>query len=274
MFALIGKFAGIPVIIRTIHNNFNPVWYRFPEYFLSRHFAKLLGVKMTSISDSVFENEKKLFVNKTIIIYNWFNHKRFYPITKEERKMTRSKLKISDQVIVLISTGSCLPQKRHKDIIFALKELVKKDYKVLYLHLGGGLLNNLEKELVNQLELKNEVRFLGNVNNVRDYLVASDFYIMPSEFEGLSIAAIEAMACKIPAILYNSPGLEELYRDDNLRKNLIKKSPSAITEKILELIENPSEINNIVENAYKMINLKFDMEKNVEQFIELYNNEK
>jgi glycosyltransferase involved in cell wall biosynthesis len=270
-FALVGKLAGVPVVIRTIHNNFNPKWYRFPEYFFSRHFAKMIGVKLTSISDSVYENERKRFLNKTIKIYNWYNDKKFFPALENEKRKLRKRFNISEDTLVLISSGSCLPQKRHKDIINALFEIREDKKDVLYLHLGDGLLNKEEQCLAKELGLKNNIRFIGNVNNVREYLIASDFYIMPSEYEGIGIAAIEAIASKIPTLLYNSPGLDEIYADDELKDNLLKKDYHNISKRIMYLTKNKEESLRIVEESFKMVTKKFNMKNNVKNFIELYN---
>ena len=55
----------------------------------------------------------------------------------------------------------------------------------------GDLLREIEKK-AESLGIKSDVFFLGVKDNVQDYLSAADCYIMPSLYEGLPVAAIEA----------------------------------------------------------------------------------
>ena len=107
LYALVAKIAGVKIIVRTVHNIFRPRFYRWPAYFLARHFSKLLGVKITSISDSVYDNELRIFFNRTIKIYNWYDNRNFYPATtKFEKSNARKKLNLYENAIILVTVGS------------------------------------------------------------------------------------------------------------------------------------------------------------------------
>lgn len=68
-------------------------------------------------------------------------------------------------------------------------------------------MEEVEIELAAGLGVRNNVRFCGNRKEVRMFLVAADIYVMTSKYEGISITTIEAMACGVPAILYDVAGL-------------------------------------------------------------------
>jgi len=51
------------------------------------------------------------------------------------------------------------------------------------------------------------MRFLGYCTDVRPYLWAADFFVMPSLYEGFGVAVLEEMACGLRMVLANSPGL-------------------------------------------------------------------
>ncbi|MFA5555258.1 MAG: glycosyltransferase, partial [Phycisphaerae bacterium] len=113
------------------------------------------------------------------------------------------------------------------------------------------------------------IRFYGNQKDVRKYLVASDIYLMISRFEGISITTIEAMACNIPTILYDVPGL----RDFNLKGQnsiLIPENYEILVEKVIDLYLNPSIGIEIAKNAMIMVNEEYDLEKNASKVYELY----
>ena len=119
--------------------------------------------------------------------------------------------------------------------------------------------------------LEENIRFLGNQVNVRDYLIASDIYIMPSKFEGLSISCIEAMACGLPSILYNSPGLRDMITNDD-NGFLIEPDYNLLADKIIQFQQNPALIMEKGNNANKHVLLHYFLSKNVDEIIKLYHN--
>ena len=64
-----------------------------------------------------------------------------------------------------------------------------------------------------RLGLDDAVRFLGPVDDPRELLCALDTFVMPSLYEGLGIAALEAMACGLPVISSDTGGLREAVED-------------------------------------------------------------
>jgi glycosyltransferase involved in cell wall biosynthesis len=140
---------------------------------------------------------------------------------------------------------------------------------IIYLHLGTGILECEEISLAEKMGVHRQVHFVGNTNSVRDYLVASDAYIMPSFFEGLSIASIEAMACKTPCVLYNSPGLSDLI-DKNNNGLLIDRNSSEIAKAILWIMNQRAKVNQMVENAFTHVNQEYGMSCNAGKIVGLY----
>ena len=82
--------------------------------------------------------------------------------------------------------------------IFAQIKTRHQNSKLLLL--GTGETVNDVKKLVEKLGLINDVDFLGVKSNVEDYLSAADCYVMPSLYEGLPVAAIEAQCSGLPCV--------------------------------------------------------------------------
>src|SRR5690606_27550659 len=119
--------------------------------------------------------------NPSTKINNWYNSKRFYECTDSEKSEVKKKLNIPNDVFVIISVGGCAEIKNHHDILRAIANL-KEKLNILYLHLGKGKTECEEKQLSEDLGINGLVRFEGNKDNVRDYLLASDVFVMPSKF--------------------------------------------------------------------------------------------
>ena len=77
---------------------------------------------------------------------------------------------------------------------------------------GGGSKEKMIRSLVNNLNLGDRVKFLGQIeqSQVANILQNSDVFIMPGDGESLSIATLEAMACGLPVIAADSMALPEL----------------------------------------------------------------
>jgi glycosyltransferase involved in cell wall biosynthesis len=256
--------------VYTFHNVFPTHFYSYPYHLLLRWTAKhLFQCSFQTISDSVCNHEATLYYNATTKIYNWYGSKRYYPGTLEERNSVRAQLGINLDALVVISVGGCSTVKRHTDIIKALPLVLEKIPNTIYLHLGKGETEKGEKNLAISLGVEKKVWFCNNQQEVRNYLIAADIYLMPSRFEGIPITTIEAMACKIPAILYDVPGLRD-FNKAGVNSILIPEDFKVLAEKIVFLHKNPLEAGLMAEAAKNFVNKNFNIQKNVTKIYELY----
>lgn len=271
LFAFIAYLAGVSCVY-TVHNVFKNRRFTWLYAYLLRLSArKWFGLQFQTISQSVYENEINYYKTPSIHINNWFNCKKFYPAQSAEEKIfLRKKLGVPIENFILISTGSCSFTKNHHAILNAISLLPNKE-NITYLHLGCGKMEEDERILAVLLGIEQNVHFLGNRINVRDYLIASDLYLMPSRFEGLGNATIEAMACGVPSVLYNVPGLRDLIHDND-NGLLIEPQIENLVMAIEWMLGHPEEAKLKAGTALRFINEEFSMEKNVKKVIRLYLN--
>ena len=268
--SFVAWIAGVKCVY-TFHNVFkSDSVLGYIHGRIQRWLAKnFFNCKFQTISDSVYQNELSYWKDKTTLVYNWYGKARFFPRTASERKEQRNKMGYTDDELVLVSVGGCSPVKRHTDVIKALPLILEKGAKVVYQHLGEGVSLDEEKKLALELGVYDNVKFLGNKRNVRDFLIAADIYVMPSRYEGIPITTIEAMACKIPCVLYNVPGLCDFNKELEC-SILIPESSERLAETVLELYKNPAKLQQLTDNAFCFISKYFDMDKNIEQIFNFY----
>lgn len=266
-YALSSKIAGIRSI-RTVHNIFiNSKKIYWLKYWFERWSSKLcFGLVFQSIGDSVEKNELR-YCNKTTKIYNWYSPS-FLPGTLSEKTEIREKLSILEGKFVIISVGGCSNIKSHTEIIKCLPVL-SNNIDILYLHLGSGSTECEEIDLATNLGVINKIRFEGNKDNIRDYLIASDVYVMSSKFEGLSIASIEALAVGVPAIVYNNPGVKDVIVN-GYNGFLIEPEYHLLSQKIELLFMNPTMRIEMGTAATSYCEENFSMKKNAERIFKLY----
>lgn len=258
--------------VYTFHNVFvTHQWYtNLWERWLRWSAKHIHRCKFQTISDSVYNNEKKLYNNDTTLVYNWYGNKRFYPAITGEKNRVRKELGLSENALVIISVGGCSHVKRHHDMIKALSIIRQKYNNVFYLHLGEGVTLEEEVNMAKSLNVSNNVRFCGNQQNVRKYLIASDIYVMPSRYEGIPITTIEAMACGIPAVLYSVAGLRDFNSESEQRALLIEEDVEKLASAIMQLYEDKRLAYELSNKAMAFVNRKFYLPTNIVQIYKLY----
>lgn len=211
LYALVARAAGVRQIALTKHNVFAFNGVLRMRKVLERWFIRTLGGRYGMISEAVQQCEQTRFHNTGPRVINWMDTEHFRPPTHEERAEARRALQIADGSFVVLSVGNCSRIKNHDAILHALHTL--KDEPVCYLHLGKEQPDQPERLLAGTLQIAQKVRFAGSVADTRTYYWAGDAYLMPSLHEGFSIAALEAIATGLPAVLGHVAGLSDLAAD-------------------------------------------------------------
>ncbi|GAG94101.1 unnamed protein product, partial [marine sediment metagenome] len=159
---------------------------------------------------------------------------------------------------------------------------LKKTYpyaQIKYFLIGSGQETEKLKIMTNNLGLKNEVIFLGAVNDTmkKKYLKASDVFIMPSiatkkSIEGFGIVYLEANYFKLPVIGTISGGILEAIED---RKSglLIKPNDlNGLINAIVYLYENEEERKRMGEYGYNRVINKYNWEFLANEYIKVFEN--
>ena len=124
-----------------------------------------------------------------------------YRYKESVRQHMRQQLDVRDEDVLLGHVGLFNEQKNHSFLIDVFAELYKKDTNYKLLCIGDGPERHRVEEKVEKLDLQKVVIFTGNVDRVSDYLQAMDCFLMPSLYEGVPFAAIEAQAAGLPVIV-------------------------------------------------------------------------
>lgn len=110
---------------------------------------------------------------------------------------------------VLVTVARFSAQKDHETLLQALPAVVATDPSVLLLLVGTGERLEESKELVSTLGLSDHVLFLGQRTDVADIVNAADLFVLPSRFEGLPLAVLEAMSLAVPVVATRVGGTVE-----------------------------------------------------------------
>lgn len=195
-------------IFRTIHNNFGFSGFLRLQKITERYLCRMMGCRHIAISNSVQNNEKARLSNSSELIWNWFDTHCFRQPSEKEKTRAREKLGIPIKKEVLVSIGNGSDIKNYIEIVRMLKKI--QDRELYYLQVGFEHPEEKDRKEAEVLDVSRQICWCGPQEDVRNYLWAADYYVMPSLFEGLSIASVEALACGLPCYLADVPGLKDL----------------------------------------------------------------
>jgi glycosyltransferase involved in cell wall biosynthesis len=262
------RWAGVRRIVRTVHNNFAFGGLLRARRSVERRLAEWLGVRFVSIAPGVDQNERQRFGTHPRLIPNWFDSARFTPPTPVEVATARAALGIAPGRFVLLSVGNCSEVKNHALLIDALAMLADRPW--LYLHAGAEQAGAPERAQAQRLGLGERIRFLGPQADVRTLLWAADLYVMPSLFEGMSIAALEALGSGTPCLFAESPGLVDL-RQFVAGLHYADKQPAAFAAALRQRIEaGPKPTDAGTSGATASVHRAFGLARGVQAYAALY----
>lgn len=121
-----------------------------------------------------------------------------YVYNPEVRIKMREQLGLTGK-FVIGHVGAFREQKNHKFLLEVFSKLDDPDAELVLV--GDGPLRGEVKAQAKKLGIINRIKFLGSRNDVNRLLQAFDVFVMPSLWEGLSIATIEAQASDLPLLL-------------------------------------------------------------------------
>ena len=169
---------------------------------------------VTSISNYLKEMTLEYFgITRGIeVVTNFVNCDVYAPIRDEAaRAAARSKLARPEEAI-LMHLSNFRPVKRVVDVVKVFAQVVREVPAQLVL-VGDGPDRSAAEWLAHDLHIQDKVHFMGKQERVNELLPLADLMLMPSELESFGLAALEAMACKVPAIATRVGGVPELVDD-------------------------------------------------------------
>ncbi len=242
-----GKLAGVPVVMHTVHG------FAFPEakniflkafYFLMEWVGARVTDRLILLNQHDYEIAKKylgLPESKLRLIPNGIDTLRYSPASREIRKRIRRKyFGIGDKEIAIGMVGRLWPQKNPECFVKTAIQLLQTGNKTsrFFLIGDGEERQNLENLIKNSGFMK-EIQILGWKNNINDLLRGLDIFVLPSRWEGMSLAVLEAMATSVPVLVSDIPGNQDFVEEDVTGYLFNIKKETVFLKKLSLLLAKP-----------------------------------
>ena len=176
-------------------------------------------------------------INKLKPIKVIYNGSDFNFIVSKKKEEIRKKININNDDFMITMVARLDPWKDFFTLINAAKIIVEKNSKAKFVFIGKGEMNNMLKSEIKIKNMTKNIFFIGEKNNVHNYVKASDVCVLSTHGEGFSNAILEYMALSKPVIATDVGGNSEILGVDNECGFLIpKESPKIFAESIEKLM--------------------------------------
>lgn len=165
---------------------------------------------------------------------------------------------------VVIQISSFREQKDQKTLIRAIK-LLPEQIKLLLV--GDGKLKNENEELVDSLQIKDRVKFLGIRNDILELINYSNVCVLSSNHEGFGLAILEGMALKKASIASDIDGVNEILKGYGLVFE--KNNEMELANLILHLYECEDFRNKIAKQCFER-SKQYDIREMVSKYSNIY----
>jgi glycosyltransferase involved in cell wall biosynthesis len=135
---------------------------------------------------------------------------------------------------------------------------------------GGGELEDPIKRIAKELEIEDSVVFLGTVKDVIPLVQGAWSFVLPSRWEGMPNALLEAMACEVPCISTRVSGSEDIIENGVNGLLVEPEQPAELAGALRRVIEDPDFAQGLAEKGLATIKRDYLLTRVTEQMLELY----
>jgi N-acetyl-alpha-D-glucosaminyl L-malate synthase BshA len=252
-------------MVTTLHGTDITLVGNHPYYKPAVSFSINKSDVVTSVSKSLKDDTYKLFkIEKEIhVIPNFIELNKSINFNPCKRSVMA---KPQERIITHISNFRKV--KRIPDVIKIFNKIQEKIPAKLMM-VGDGPEKEKAEQLCVELGIQEKVIFFGNSNEIDSILSYSDLFLLPSETESFGLAALEAMAWKVPVISSNSGGLPEVNFDGISGFLSDVGNVEKMAENSLKILTNDETLNTFKENALKVA-AQFDIKNILPLYEKLY----
>lgn len=199
---------------------------------------------------------------RIVIIENGINTQEFTPATPTEKNNYKASLSLSTKQPLVLFIGSGFERKGAFHLVQAIAGI--DDFQAVIV--GHDKRLKQLKNLCRTLHIENRVHIVGPKDDVKPYLKAADIFCLPSIYDSLPNALLEALCSGLPVVVSNGVGIA----DKVLRHGagvVCDINPKSISLGILDAWNNKETFSN---NALRL-SKEFDIQIKSEAWLKLYN---
>ncbi len=221
---------------------------------------------ITAVSQNLRDETYQNFpIEKNIeVIYNFVDVERFRrkPIDAFKKVISPNGERI------LLHASNFRKVKRVQDVVKIFSE-VRAEMPAKLLFVGDGPERQMAEELSRNLNLTEDIRFVGKQDQMEDILAIADLFLLTSDYESFGLAALEAMAAGVPVVSTNAGGLGEIniHGETGFMSNV--GDVQSMSSQAIHILQDDATLQKFRDNAVVQAQ-KFDIKNIIPQYEILY----
>ena len=261
------KDQGVNVpIVTTLHGTDITLVGNHPFYKTAVNFSINKSDIVTCVSQSLKQDTLDQFeIYKDIeVVPNFIDISKY----KKQQKLCLIENPDPNEELIITHISNFRPVKNVKNVIHIFYNIQEKISSKLMM-IGEGPDKEMAENLCRELSIENKVHFLGNTNQVEKNLCHSDLFLLPSTTESFGLAALEAMASKVPVVSSNAGGLPEINIHGETGYLTDANDIKSMSNYAISILENPKVLEEFKIRAFNKAE-SFDINKVVPIYEEIY----
>ena len=221
---------------------------------------------ITAVSQNLREETHSTFdIKKEIeVVYNFIDVKRFNRKPFDAFK----KVLAPNGEKVLLHASNFRQVKRVPDVVEIFYE-VQKEIPSKLLFVGDGPERLPAEDLGRKLGIFEKMIFVGKQEQIEDVFAIADLFLLPSEYESFGLAALEAMASKVPVISSNAGGLKEVNIDGVTGYTANVGDVKTMSERAIEILKDDATLQQFRQGAFEHAQ-QYNMDAIIPQYEAIY----
>lgn len=205
-------------------------------YTAEKVFSKLTDKIITITEEDYHLAERKFGCRAEYIHGVGVDHKRYFPVSEEEKQGLRERLGIGTERKIILCVGELLPNKNQKMAVSAMKIITDHYPEALLLLAGNGPQRDELQGYISACGLEAHVRMLGYVTNLQEFQQMADVAVSCSRREGLPLNVVEAMLSGTPVVASENRGHRELIVNGRTGYLVKPEDDRSMAARVLELL--------------------------------------
>jgi N-acetyl-alpha-D-glucosaminyl L-malate synthase BshA len=255
-----------PRVVTTLHGTDTTLLGCDPGYGPAIHHALICSDAVTAVSAYLkAETQRVLGFNGPLeVIHNFFSPRP----PRRSREEVRRELGVADNEAMILHSSNLRPVKRIDLLLETVARVHPRDAFKLVVLAGGSFEPYLKD--VQRLGLKDRVIVRENVNEIEDYLQASDLGLFTSETESFCLSILEAMYFGCPSVARRAGGIPEVVEDGVSGLLVPSADPDALAQALESLIQDPTRRLAMGQAAQRRARERFSADAIVPRYEALY----
>ena len=230
--------------------------------------------QMTAVSEGTRQfciREEGIRPEKVTTIYNGIDPASYdHPLSDEQIIEFKRSLGLDADSFVIITVARLRIQKGHSILLRAIPQILSAFPEAHFLFAGEGRHRPQLEQEIQMAGLEHHVHLLGIRYDIPQLLAISDLFVLPSLWEGLPNALLEAAAAGVPAIASRVDGCSELIVDGVTGILVPPGEPEPLAKAVISLLADPQKTAVWGSAAKRHVSAKFSIESNIDSYIYLY----